>query len=178
VAEDDLRLEVAAAIRLLLLTAARLNEALTIQREWIDLDRRVINLPDSKTGKKPLFLSDAAVEVIPSLQESHRNPENPFLLPGRQKGKSLNNLSKLWRWVCERVGSLRSTSRPTSHGGKHRSWLRGELACDRAVAGSSSAADHTSVRPRRRGPCARGGKRGHRSDRPGTGHWIIASVED
>jgi len=104
VTEDDLRLEVAAAIRLLLLTAARLNEALTIRWEWIDLDRRVINLPDSKTGKKPLFLSEAAVEVILSLQTARRGSESPLLLPGRLKGKSLNNLSKLWRWVCERVG--------------------------------------------------------------------------
>src|SRR5829696_6736767 len=41
VVEDDLRPEVAAAIRLLLLTGARLNEVLTIRQEWIDLGRRV-----------------------------------------------------------------------------------------------------------------------------------------
>lgn len=54
----------AAAVRLLLLNGARLNEILTAQRDWVDLERRVIDLPHSETGKKPIYLSDAAVAVI------------------------------------------------------------------------------------------------------------------
>lgn len=96
--------EAAAAIRLLLLTGARLNEILTAEWSWVDLDRRVISLPDSKTGKKPIFLSAAAVELIAELRENRRDPESPYLLPGRSKGKPLNNLSKSWRRVCERAG--------------------------------------------------------------------------
>lgn len=96
--------EATAAIRLLLLTGARLNEILTARREWVDLERRVIELPDSKTGKKPLFLSDPAIEVIKQLEADRRDPNNPYLLAGRTKGKPLNNLSKPWRRVCDAAG--------------------------------------------------------------------------
>lgn len=37
-----------AAIRLLLLTAARKNEILTCKWEWVDFDNHLINLPKSK----------------------------------------------------------------------------------------------------------------------------------
>lgn len=96
--------EATAAICLLLLTGARLNEILTARREWVDLERRVIELPDSKTGKKPLFLSDPAIEVIKQLEADRRDPKNPYLLAGRTKGKPLNNLSKPWRRVCDAAG--------------------------------------------------------------------------
>lgn len=96
--------EAVAAIRLLLLTGARLNEILTARRDWVDLERQVINLPDSKTGKKPVFLSEPAIEVIRQLDVEREDTKNPYLLPGRSKGKPLNNLSKPWRRICEAAG--------------------------------------------------------------------------
>src|SRR6202011_3818798 len=53
-----------AAIRLLLFTGARLREILGLRWEWIDLDRGVIFLPDSKTRKKSIVLSAAALAVL------------------------------------------------------------------------------------------------------------------
>jgi integrase len=103
VSENDIWPEAAAAIRLLLLTGARLNEILTARWEWVDLERRVINLPDSKTGKRPVFLSEVALEVLGALKQDRRDPESPYLLPGRSKGKPLNNLSKSWHRVCARA---------------------------------------------------------------------------
>jgi integrase len=103
ISEESLWPEAAAAIRLLLLTGARLNEILTARWEWVDADRRTIELPDSKTGKKTIFLSTAAVQVLNELKRQRRDPESPFLLPGRSKGKPLNNLAKSWRRVCERA---------------------------------------------------------------------------
>jgi len=103
ISEESLWPEAAAAIRLLLLTGARLNEILTARWEWVDADRRTIELPDSKTGKKTIFLSTAAVQVLNELKRQQRDPESPFLLPGRSKGKPLNNLAKSWRRVCERA---------------------------------------------------------------------------
>jgi integrase len=52
-----------AAIRLLLFTGARLREILGLRWEWIDLDRGVIFLPDSKTGKKSIVLGAPAISV-------------------------------------------------------------------------------------------------------------------
>jgi integrase len=45
----------AAAIKLLLLTGARVNEVLQARWDWVDWDRNSIVLPDSKTGPKPSF---------------------------------------------------------------------------------------------------------------------------
>ena len=104
VASDELWEEAAGAIRLLLLTGARLNEILTIERDWIDLERRVVVLPDSKTGKKLLYLSEPAAEVIVGLLDLTRVPGSRFLLPGRHEGRPFNNLSKPWKRICERLG--------------------------------------------------------------------------
>ena len=102
-AAGELWPEAAAAIRLLLLTGARLKEVLTLERDWIDLERRVVSLPDSKTGKKLLYLSEPAAEVIENILKSSRDPDSRFLLPGRHSGKPLNNLSKPWKRICERT---------------------------------------------------------------------------
>lgn len=56
-----------AAIRLLLLTAARKNEILTCKWEWVDFDNSLINLPDSKTGQKTIFLNSKALEILNQL---------------------------------------------------------------------------------------------------------------
>ncbi|NKB16262.1 MAG: integrase arm-type DNA-binding domain-containing protein, partial [Sphingomonadales bacterium] len=45
---------VIAAIRLLILTGARLGEILTLEWSFVDEPRRLILLPDSKTGAKPI----------------------------------------------------------------------------------------------------------------------------
>ena len=56
-----------AAIQLLRTTGARRNEILTMRWEWVDLDNKVVNLPDSKTGKKQIFLSQTAVELFKNI---------------------------------------------------------------------------------------------------------------
>lgn len=107
---EEISSEAARAIQLLLLTGARLNELLTARWEWVSIDARVINLPTSKTGKKTLFLSQEAIKIIEHLDQSRAKdqtsgaPQNPFLLPGRVKGKPLNNLSKPWARVCKVAG--------------------------------------------------------------------------
>lgn len=53
-----------AALRLLLFTGAGLREILHIRWQEVDLERGLAFLPDSKTGRKTLVLSDAALEVL------------------------------------------------------------------------------------------------------------------
>ncbi|HYG91827.1 MAG TPA: site-specific integrase [Azospirillum sp.] len=92
-----------AAIQLLLLTGARLNEILTAQWTWVDWDRRIIRLPDSKTGRKPLFLSEPAMDVLRGLQALPTSKESPFIIRGRSKDQPLTNLAKPWKRICERA---------------------------------------------------------------------------
>jgi integrase len=68
-----------AAIRLLILTGARLREILHAKWDWVDWERGLIRLPDSKTGPKSIYLSAPALTV---LQAIPRIKNNPFIIPG------------------------------------------------------------------------------------------------
>ena len=57
----------AAALRLLVLTGARLREVLNLRWEWVDLERGLLLLPDSKTGRKSIVLNAPAMAVLAAL---------------------------------------------------------------------------------------------------------------
>ncbi|ODA66140.1 Tyrosine recombinase XerD [Methyloligella halotolerans] len=85
-----------AAIRLLILTGARLGEILTLKWSYVDVPRRQLRLPDSKTGAKVIRLNDAALtllEAVPKLAG------NAFVIAGEKKGSHLVNLQKSWRRI-------------------------------------------------------------------------------
>lgn len=88
----------AAAIRLLILTGARLREILDAQWQHVDIERGVIFLPDSKTGKKPVYLSAAALEMLAGLP---RIEGNPHIIPGKKAGQPKADLKKPWAAVCK-----------------------------------------------------------------------------
>jgi integrase len=92
-----------AAVQLLLLTGARLNEILGAEWAWVDLERRVISLPDSKTGRKPIYLSEAAVEVLKGLQQLPSWMNSPYVICGRNPQRPLINLALPWARMCQRA---------------------------------------------------------------------------
>jgi integrase len=92
---------VIAAIRLLLFTGARLSEILTLRWAYIDTHRRVLKLPDSKSGAKAIPLNQPALDVLDALPRLHGNP---FVLVGRVEGKHLVNLQKPWRAIRKEAG--------------------------------------------------------------------------
>ncbi|WP_243080323.1 site-specific integrase [Candidatus Rhodoblastus alkanivorans] len=93
-----------AAIRLLLLTGARVSEILGARWEWVDWNRRVIALPESKTGAKPLFLSDQAIELLRVRKAAAEGSDNPHVIEGRLAKKPLVNLAKPWALIRKRAG--------------------------------------------------------------------------
>lgn len=90
-----------AAIRLLILTGARLREILDAQWSQVDLERGVIFLSDSKTGKKPIYLSAAAQAVLASLP---RIEGNPHIIAGAKDGAPRADLKKPWAAVKRAAG--------------------------------------------------------------------------
>ena len=90
-----------AAIRLLILTGARLNEILTAEWSQIDFERGILFLDDSKTGRKPVYLSAAALQVLSSLPKL---AENPYIIAGARDGSPRVDLNKPWRAVREAAG--------------------------------------------------------------------------
>jgi integrase len=86
----------AAAIRLLVLTGARLGEVLGLRWEWVDLSRGDLRLPDSKTGAKVVHLNAPARAVVAGLAKVDGNP---FVIVGGKEGRCLVNLEKPWRRV-------------------------------------------------------------------------------
>jgi integrase len=90
-----------AALRLLILTGARLREILHAKWEQIDIERGLIFLADSKTGKKPLYLSAAAQKVLADLP---RIQGNPHVIAGAKDGAPRSDLKKPWAAVSRAAG--------------------------------------------------------------------------
>jgi integrase len=86
-----------AAIRLLILTGARLREILDAQWAQVDVERGILFLPDSKTGKKPIYLNEAALAVLSKLP---RLDKNPYIIPGSKDESPRADLKKPWAAVC------------------------------------------------------------------------------
>ena len=88
--------QVIAAIRLLLFTGARLSEILTLRWEYVDLERAMLFLPDSKTGRKAITLNTPACDVLRSIP---RLEGNPWVIAGNKHGEHLVNMQKPWRAI-------------------------------------------------------------------------------
>lgn len=71
-----------AAIRLLILTGARLREILHAKWDFVDFERGIMLLPDSKTGKKAIYLSAAALAVLNAIP---RVKDNPYIILGERR---------------------------------------------------------------------------------------------
>ncbi|MBC8050561.1 MAG: site-specific integrase, partial [Chitinophagales bacterium] len=99
--DGETNLFVLAAIRLLILTGARLSEILTLKWAYLDTYRRVLALPDSKTGEKFIPLNQMAIDVLAKLP---RLNSNPYVLIGHNEGRHLINLQKPWQKLRHRAG--------------------------------------------------------------------------
>ena len=98
VEDGTLRPHTAALFRLLLLTGARKTEIMLARREWVDTDRQLLLLPDSKTGQKRIHLPDAAMAIIGAM------PDGRWLIPGHVLGKPMLSANKAWQRVKARAG--------------------------------------------------------------------------
>ncbi|MDR3497124.1 MAG: tyrosine-type recombinase/integrase [Ancalomicrobiaceae bacterium] len=98
---------VAAALRLLIMTGARLREILNLEWSHVDVERGLLFLPDSKTGKKTIVLNAPALAVLAGLPHVGR-----FVIPGEMAtgpdGQRIerprSDLKRPWDLICRRAG--------------------------------------------------------------------------
>ena len=87
-----------AVIRMLLLTGCRLGEILELQWSHVDFERRLLLLPDSKTGAKTVYLSEPALQVLNGVQ---RVDGSPHVFPGKRPSEPLGSIRKPWEHFCK-----------------------------------------------------------------------------
>lgn len=85
-------------IRLLALTGCRLNEIAASRRDWVDVERRVLVLPDSKVGPRVVPLPAAAMRIIEAM------PPHQWLIPGRQPHRHLGHPWEAWKKLKAAAG--------------------------------------------------------------------------
>lgn len=88
-----------AAIRLLLLTGCRLREILHARWADVDMQRGILNLADSKTGRRPVILSASALAV---LAEHPRT--SAYVIAGADPKKPRADLKRPWAAVTRHAG--------------------------------------------------------------------------
>ena len=89
-----------AAIRLLILTGARLSEITTAKWQYFDSERCVFKLPTSKTGYKDIPVPRAATEILNNIPVV---PENDYIFYGTKPGKPFIALEKVWQRIRRRA---------------------------------------------------------------------------
>lgn len=90
-----------AALRLLILTGCRLGEILSLRWDHVDLENGQLDLPDSKTGEKTVYLGTAAVTVLKAIVP---HSDNPYVIVGGKAGDHLKDLQKPWRKIRASAG--------------------------------------------------------------------------
>ncbi len=88
--------DVTAAIRLLMFTGCRLREILGLRWEDVDFERGVLNLPDSKTGRKKVLIAGPAIAV---LNELERHSE--YVISGKGPNRPRADLNRHWRRITQ-----------------------------------------------------------------------------
>ena len=93
----------ASALAFLFFTGLRLNEVLSARWECVGLEQKQLYLPNTKAGRSRFVpLNDEAVGVLERLKSTDIG--SPWVFPGKDMSKPLNNPRKAWCRILERAG--------------------------------------------------------------------------
>ena len=91
------------AIRLLALTGMRHSEICDLKWDQVDWNRGILRLPDSKTGKRDVVVSDQVIALLREIAVTKKNPKRGRVVCSRT-GDKLHSLGRTWRRLRELVG--------------------------------------------------------------------------
>jgi integrase len=86
-----------AAVRLILLTGFRRNEAQALQRAWVDREADCVMFPDTKSGAQVRVVGAAAMELIEAQPEQ---PGNPYVFPSDWTGTYYKQVPDIVTRLC------------------------------------------------------------------------------
>jgi integrase len=86
-------------VRLLMFTGCRLREIMHAKCAWIDRERSLLLLPDSKVGQRKIPLSPASLAIIDGMPQ-----DQEWLIPGRVKGEPMITPYKSWSLIKKTAG--------------------------------------------------------------------------
>jgi integrase len=93
------------ALMFLLLTGARLNEILKLKWRYVDLERGLLLLPDSKTGKKAITLNSASAAILSEMKtKADVKKDGEYVFYGVDSEIPRSDLKKPWAAVTELAG--------------------------------------------------------------------------
>lgn len=120
-----------AAIRLLILTGCRKTEITSLQWRFVDWDRALLRLPDSKTGAKVVPIGGPAIEILKALP---REEGEIYVFPSPRQGSHLIGLQKVWERVRDaaklpgvRLHDLRHSFASVAVSGGHSLYMVGKI---------------------------------------------------
>lgn len=87
------------ALLITMLTGCRIGEVTSLKWSYIDLKRRLIMLPDSKTGAKVIHLGDKPFELLKEMSD-HKTSDYVFPSP---RGGHIKRPGKAWQKICEQA---------------------------------------------------------------------------
>jgi integrase len=92
-----------AAIRLLILTGCRKGEILSLKWSYVDLERGMLRLPDSKTGAKVVPVGQPVIDLLTALP---RLAGSEYVLPSVTSDGPLVGLQKAWERIRAKAGLM------------------------------------------------------------------------
>lgn len=96
----------ALAVKILIYTGARKNEALKATWDQFDLDQQVWTKPSSSTKQKKqhhIPLSEQTLEVLQTLRTLRTN-DSPYLFPGKSGNKPIEDIKRFWNRIRKEAG--------------------------------------------------------------------------
>lgn len=89
-------------IKLLLFTGCRRNEIKTLKWEYVDYEKKLLRLPDSKTGAKIVYAGGVVMNLLEEIKSHPRYPQgNPYVIWGQKPNTCLHNIQKPWERFCK-----------------------------------------------------------------------------
>lgn len=139
-------------IRLLLFTGARLREILHLEWAHVDIERGLLLLPDSKTGRKTIVLNRPALDLLKAIPS-----QGQYVFPGADPARPRSDLKKPWRAIQRharlegvRIHDLRHTFASVGAGASLGLPIVGKLL-GHTQASTTARYAHLDVDPLRRG---------------------------